>query len=187
MSENITQLLLKWSEGDKTALDQLMPLVYDELRRLARSFLRRHGHPDTLQPTVLVHEAYLRLINQKQVTWQNRTQFFGLAARIMRNLLVDHVRERRAEKRGGGEYHLSLSHAEQVAANRPEEKIDLLALDEALERLAGLDPQQGRIVELRYFGGLTIDETAEFLGMSHSSVERDWSAARAWLYTQLNG
>ena len=143
------------------------------------------GHPDTLQPTVLVHEAYLRLINQKQVTWQNRTQFFGLAAKIMRNLLVDHVRERRAEKRGGGEYHLSLSHAEQVAAILPDEKIDLLALDEALERLAGLDPQQGRIVELRYFLGLTIEQIAAALDLHPSAVNRKWESARAWLLKTL--
>jgi RNA polymerase sigma factor (TIGR02999 family) len=184
VAENITQLLLKWSEGDQSALDQLMPLVYDELRQLARSYLRRHARNLTMQPTVLVNEAYLRLINQRQVTWENRAQFFGLASKLMRNLLVDYVRQRRAAKRGGGDYNLSLTYADK-AAQRPESEIDLIALDEALSRLATLSPQQSRIVELRFFGGLTIPETASAMGISHATVEREWSAARAWLYSQL--
>jgi len=184
VAEEITQLLLKWNDGDPTALDQLMPLVYDELRQLARSYLRRHANNQSLQPTALVNEAYLRLVNQQQVNWRNRAQFFGLAAKLMRNLLVDHVRERRAEKRGGGEYHLSLTYADQVA-RRPESEVDLVALNEALDRLAALSPQKSQVVELRFFGGLTIPETAEVLGISHATVEREWSAARAWLFKEL--
>lgn len=185
MAESITQLLLKWSDGDQSALDQLMPLVYDELRQLARSYLRRHAHNHTMQPTVLVNEAYLRLVNQRQVTWQNRAQFFGLASKLMRNLLVDHVRQRRAAKRGGGDYNLSLTYVDKVA-RQPQSEIDLIALDEALSRLATLSPQQSAIVELRFFGGLTIPETAAAIGISHATVEREWSAARAWLHSQLS-
>ncbi|MGE0130095.1 MAG: sigma-70 family RNA polymerase sigma factor [Blastocatellales bacterium] len=185
MAESITQLLVKWSEGDQSALDQLMPLVYDELRQLARSYLRRHANNHTMQPTVLVNEAYLRLVNQRQVTWENRAQFFGLASKLMRNLLVDYVRQRRAAKRGGGDYNLSLTYADK-AAQQPQSEIDLLALDEALNRLAALSPQQSAIVELRFFGGLTIPETASAIGVSHATVEREWSAARAWLYSQLS-
>lgn len=185
MTGNITQLLVKWSDGDQSALDQLMPMVYDELRQLARSYLRRRGDQHSLQPTALVNEAYLRLVNQRQVNWQNRAQFFGLAAKLMRDLLVDHVRNRRAAKRGGGEYHLSLTVADQNPGQTGSE-IDLIALDEALTRLAALSSQQSKIVEMRFFGGLTIPETAEALGISHATVEREWSAARAWLYSQLS-
>jgi RNA polymerase sigma factor (TIGR02999 family) len=180
---NITQLLLKWSDGDQTALDQLMPLVYDELRQLARSYLRRRGNQHSMEPTALVNEAYLRLVNQHQVNWQCRAQFFGLAAKLMRNLLVDYVRERRAAKRGGGQYHLSLNHADQTTR---QSEIDLIALDEALNRLSALSERQSRIVELRYFSGLTIPETAEALGISSATVEREWSVARAWLYSELS-
>ncbi|MCG3160459.1 MAG: hypothetical protein JMDDDDMK_01528 [Acidobacteria bacterium] len=186
MAESITQLLLKWSEGDQSALDQLMPLVYDELRQLARSYLRRHAHNHTMQPTVLVNEAYLRLVNQHQVTWENRAQFFGLASKLMRNLLVDYIRQRRAAKRGGGDYNLSLTFADKAARQQSQSEIDLIALDEALGRLAVLSPQQSTIVELRFFGGLTIPETASAMGISHATVEREWSAARAWLYSQLS-
>jgi RNA polymerase sigma factor (TIGR02999 family) len=186
VAENITQLLVRWSDGDQSALDRLMPLVYDELRQLARSYLRRRGHQDSLQPTALVNEAYLRLVNQRQVSWQNRAQFFGLAAKLMRDLLVDHVRNRRAAKRGGSAYHLSLTYADQNAQHSGSEEIDLIALDEALNRLAALSSQQSRIVELRFFGGLTIPETATALGISHATVEREWSAARAWLYSELS-
>jgi RNA polymerase sigma factor (TIGR02999 family) len=183
VAEEITQLLLKWSGGDQSALDELMPLVYDELRRLARSFLRRHAHQQTLQPTALVHEAYLRMVNQQQVNWQSRAQFFGLAARVMRNLLVDHVRQKRAAKRGGRRYSLSLSCADQFDQSQ---EIDLMALDEALRKLAANRPQHSRIVELRFFGGLTIPETAAVLGISHATVERNWSLGRAWLYRELS-
>ncbi len=161
-----------------------MPLVYDELRRLARSLLRQRGAQHSLQPTALVNEAYLRLVNQRQINWRNRAQFFGLAAKLMRNLLVDHVRERRAAKRGGGQYNLSLTYADQAA--QPQKEIDLIALDEALDRLAALSLQQSRIVELRFFGGLTIPETAAAIGVSHATVEREWSVARAWLFTELS-
>lgn len=185
MAENITQLLLKWSDGDQTALDQLMPLVYDELRQLARSHLRRRGNHHSMQPTTLVNEAYLRLVNQRQVDWRNRAQFFGLAAKLMRNLLVDHIRERRAAKRGGGQYNLSLTYAEQTE-RRALSEVDLIALDEALNRLSALSPRQSRIVELRFFGGLTIPETAAALDISQATIEREWSAARAWLYSELS-
>ena len=185
MTENLTQLLIRWSAGDQSALDQLMPLVYGELRQLARGYLRGRGNQHSLQPTALVNEAYLRLVNQHQIQWHNRAQFFGLAAKLMRNLLVDHVRERRAAKRGGGQYRLSLTDADQAAA-RPPAGIDLMALDEALNRLSILSAQQSQIVELRFFGGLTIPETAAALGISTATVEREWSAARAWLYRELS-
>ncbi len=181
--EGITQLLIKWSDGDQEALDRLMPLVYDELHRLARGYLRRERRNHTLQPTALVHEAYLRLIDQQRVSWHNRAHFFGIAAQMMRRILVDHARLHDAAKRGDGGYHLSLDHVDQ-AVNQ--QAVDLLALDEALGRLAALSPQQSRIVELRYFGGLTIEETAALLGVSHATVEREWSVARAWLRRELS-
>lgn len=183
MAENITQMLVRWSAGDNTALDQLLPLVYDELRRLARSYLRRHAQPHSLQPTALVHEAYLRLVNQQQMNWQNRTQFFGLAAKIMRDLLVDHARRQQADKRGGGHYSVSLSEADRSGQ---QQDFNLLALDEALQRLAALNERHSRIVELRFFAGLTIEETAAALGVAHATVERDWSLARAWLHRELS-
>ena len=181
----ITQLLVKWSEGDETALHQLTPLVYDELRRLARSYIRRHALRNSLQPTAVVHEAWLKLVDQRHVTWQNRAQFFGLAAKVMRDLLVDHARAREAAKRGGDQERLSLSVAEGYAAQR-EERIDLLALDEALCRLAEINPRRSRVVELRFFGGMTGAETAAALGVSDGTVERDWNMARAWLYNELS-
>lgn len=183
MAESITQLLVRWSDGDGTALDQLLPLVYDELRRLARSYLRRHAQPHTLQPTMLVHEAYLRLVNQQQMSWHNRAQFFGLAAKIMRDLLVDHARRQQAAKHGGGHYSVSLSEADRAGR---QQDFDLLALDEALQRLATLNERHSRIVELRFFAGLTIEETAAALGVAHATVEREWSLARAWLYRELS-
>jgi RNA polymerase sigma factor (TIGR02999 family) len=181
----ITQLLLKWSEGDETALDRLTPLVYDELRQLARGYLRRHAFQNSLEPTVIVHEAWLKLVDRQQVAWQSRAQFFGLAATIMRRLLVDHMREHQAAKRGGGLPDLSLSVVAADASHGVEE-IDLLALDEALGRLAGINPRRCRVVELRFFGGLTNPETAAALGVSEVTVERDWKLARAWLYNELN-
>lgn len=183
MAHEITQLLLKWHTGDETALNELLPLVYDELRQLARSHMRRQAPQHTLQPTALVNEAYLRLAGQHQFNPRTRAQFYGLMAKVMRSVLVDHVRARQADKRGGGEYHLSLTQADAVA---PQPEVDLLALDEALQRLAVLNAQHSRIVELRFFGGLTIPETAQALGVSHATVERDWSAARAWLYGELS-
>ena len=178
----ITQLLLKWSEGESSAREELMPLVYAELRTLAAKYLRRERVNHTLQPTALVNEAYLRLIDQRKVEWQNRAQFFGLAARLMRNILVDHARSHQAAKRGGQQLSVSLSRADRVSK---EPEIDLVALHETLERLAAHDQQKGRIVELRFFGGLTIEETAEVLEISHATVERDWKMARAWLRCEL--
>jgi RNA polymerase sigma-70 factor, ECF subfamily len=178
----ITQLLLRWSGGDSSAREELMPLVHGELRRLAAKYMRRERVNHTLQPTALVNEAYLRLVDQQKVKWQNRAQFFGLAARLMRNILVDHARSHQAAKRGGQQYSVSLSRADRVL-EKPE--IDLVALHEALERLAVHDTQKSRIVELRFFGGLTIDETAEVLDISHATVERDWKMARAWLRSEL--
>ncbi len=182
MAESITQLLVRWSKGDQDALDQLMPLVYGELRRMANNFLRRQPHHPTLEPTVLVHEAYLRLINQQGVSWDNRTQFFGLAATLMRRILVDHTRRQIAAKRGGGEVRVSLSEADRFNL---EPDVGLLALDDALSGLAALNEQHSRIVELRYFGGLTIEETAAVMGVSHATVERGWNMARAWLRREL--
>lgn len=182
MNEGITQLLLQWGTGDRSALDKLLPLVYDQLRRLAQSYLRRNRNSSTLQPTVLVHEAYLKLINQEQTSWQNRAQFFGLAAKIMRDLLVDHARRARAAKRGGDNFSLSLSEADQIG-NSP--NLDLLALNEAMNELAKFKPRHCQIIEMRFFGGLTIEETAEVLAISHATVERDWNFARTWLYRQL--
>ena len=181
--EAITQLLIDWGKGDQAALDRLMPLVYSELRRLASNYLRRERAEHTLQPTALVNEAYLKLVDQRNARWQNRAHFFGIAAQSMRRILVDHARQRQAVKRGGVEQQrLSITSAEAVV-KQPE--IDLLALNEALDELAQMDPQQSRIVELKFFGGLSIEETAEVLGISHATVERDWKIARAWLRRQL--
>lgn len=181
----ITQLLLKWSAGDETALNQLTPLVYEELRQLARSYLRRHAFRQSLQSSIVVHEAWLKLVDKQQVTWQNRAQFFGLAAKVMRDLLVDYARARSASKRGGGQERVSLSVAEQFGATAVEQ-IDLLALDEALHRLAKINPRRSQVVELRFFGGLTGVEAAAALGVSEGTVERDWNLARAWLYNELH-
>jgi RNA polymerase sigma-70 factor (ECF subfamily) len=181
-SQGVTQLLERWSQGDKEALEQLMPLVYDELHRLAGAYLRRERRDHTLQPTALVNEAYLRLIDQRHAHWQNRSQFFGIAAQLMRRVLVDHARAHRAEKRGGPQEDLSLSHARHFG-QQPD--IAVLTLHDALTRLAEIDPEQGRIVELRFFGGLTIEETAEVVHTSHATVEREWKMARAWLRREL--
>jgi RNA polymerase sigma factor (TIGR02999 family) len=179
----ITQLLIKWRNGDQTALDELAPLVYSELRRLARYYLRAERPEHTLQPSDLVHEAYLRLVDEKGIDWQGRAHFFGIAAVRMRHILVEHARSRRAAKRGGDEFRLSLSKADRLAEKRD---VNLLALDEALRRLEALDPQKSRIVELRYFGGLTIEEAAEALRISPATVKRDWSMARAWLRSEIS-
>jgi RNA polymerase sigma factor (TIGR02999 family) len=181
-SHEVTQLLLNWSRGDPESLERLIPLVYEELHRLAHSCLRRERPGHTLQATALVHEAYLRLVDQSQVQWQNRAHFLAIAANLMRKILINYARDRKRYKRGGGGQKLSL---EDVHAVSKEPGVDLVALDEALERLAAIDPQQGRIVELRYFGGLTIEETAEALGTSPATVKREWSLARAWLDCEL--
>jgi len=186
--ENVTQLLVKWSEGDQRALDELMPLVYSELRRLAGNYLRRERQNHTLQPTALVNEAYLKLVDQRSPHWQNRAQFYGVAAQMMRRILVDHARQHQAAKRGGSDQQrLSITSAGQLGAKQlaAEPVIDLLALHEALEELTAIDPQQGRIVELKFFGGLSIEETAEVMGIGHATVERDWKMARAWLRRKL--
>jgi RNA polymerase sigma factor (TIGR02999 family) len=180
---DITQLLAKWNDGDQRALDELVPLIYKELRLLARSYLRRQAHSVILQPTVLVHEAYMRLAGKQHLHFKNRAQFFGLAAKFMHDLLIDYVRQQHATKRGGEQQQVSLAYADQTGK---QSEVDLLALDEALQRLAAINAQHSRIVELRFFGGLTIEETAEALGISHATVERDWSMARAWLYCELN-
>jgi RNA polymerase sigma-70 factor (ECF subfamily) len=182
LAEEITQLLIKWSDGDRAALDELMPLVYGELRRLANGYLRRHDN-NSLQPTALVHEAYLRLVDYQAADWQTRAQFFGLAATIMRNLMVDAARRRQAAKRGGPQYTLSLSEADHLGR---EQEINLLALDDALQALSALKPRYSRVVELKFFGGLTIEETAAVLGVSHTIVEREWTFARAWLHRELS-
>jgi RNA polymerase sigma factor (TIGR02999 family) len=180
--EQITRLLEDWRKGDKTALEKLLPVVYDELRRLASSHLRRERFNHTLQPTALVHEAYLRLVDQRQVDLQNRAHFFGAAARLMRRILIDHARSRATAKRAGGELRVSL--AENVAITEQRD-IDFLALDEALEELAALDAQQCQIVEMRFFGGLSVEETAAALDISPSTVNRDWNTAKAWLYRRI--
>ena len=181
---HITQLLIAWSDGRREALDDLMPIVYADLKRVAAGYMRREAAGHALQPTALVHEAYVRLVDQKQVKWRNRAHFFGVAAVLMRRILVDHARRRRAEKRGGDWERVTLAGDEAVANSHKE--IDVLALDEALERLAQFDPQQERIVELRYFGGLTIDETAEVVGISAATVVREWTIAKAWLRADLS-
>ena len=180
-SQNVTQLLLAWERGDEAARDELIPLVYDALRRIARHHLRgeRAGH--TLQTTALINEAYLKLVEQS-VPWQSREHFFGIAARLMRQILVDYARARQRLKRGGNQQQISLTFADETAN---EQAADLLALNDALETLAEVDPQKSRIVELRFFGGLTIEETAQVMGISTPSVERGWRAARAWLQTEL--
>ena len=180
----ITQLLIEWSDGRREALDDLMPLVYADLRRVAAGYMRREDVGHALQPTALVHEAYVRLIDQKQVKWRNRAHFFGVAAGMMRRILVDHARKRRAEKRGGDWEQVTLA-GDEVATEEPS-AVDVLALNEALERLAAFDPQQERIVELRYFGGLTIEEAAEVVGISAATVVREWTIAKAWLRADLS-
>ena len=180
--QGVTLLLERWGAGDEGALEELLPLVHDELRRLAGAYLRRERQGHTLQPTALVNEAYLKLVDQRGARWQNRAQFFGVAAQLMRRILVDHARARKAEKRGGSRFAVTLGQAD-GAADSPQ--TDLLAVHEALDRLARLDPQQARVVELRFFGGLSIEEAAEVLGVGHATVEREWKMARAWLRREL--
>ena len=182
-AHSVTQLLVKWGNGDKAALDELVPLVYDVLHRLAASYLRRERGNHTLQPTALVHEAYVRLVDQQSGGWQNRAQFFGMAAKIMRNILVDHARKRRAGKRGGEPLMLGISQADRIG-RKPD--LDLVALDDALTTLSAINPELCKTVELRFFGGLTIEETAEAMGVSHATVERDWGFARAWLRREMS-
>lgn len=180
-THDVTQLLVAWRQGDSRALEELVPMVYRELQRLARRQLQRERPGHTLQSTALVHEAFMRLINQR-VDWQNRAHFFAVAAEQVRRILVDYARARKAAKRGGGVYAMELDEAAKLVEER---EIDLVALDDALMDLSRLDPQQGRIVELRFFAGLTIEETAEALGISPATVKRDWVVAQAYLKRAL--
>ena len=179
---DVTTLLLAWNSGDREALDRLMPLIYNELRRLARRYMRSENPGHSLQATALVNDLYVRLIDQKRVNWQNRAHFFGAAAQIIRRLLVDHARARHRLKRGGGALKVELNEA--LSASQPIQ-MDLIALDDALHRLAVMEPQQSRIIELRFFGGLSTEETAEALNISPATVKRDWAFARAWLYREM--
>ncbi|MFN0124899.1 MAG: sigma-70 family RNA polymerase sigma factor [Blastocatellia bacterium] len=179
---NVTQLLLDWSAGKQEAADQLLPLVYRELRRIAQRSLRGERAEHTLQPTALVHEAYLKLIDQRAVAWQNRAHFYGIAAQAMRRILTDHARNRHAEKRGSGETRLQLDENIDASDQRAWE---LIALDDALSALAAFDAQKSRIVELRYFGGLSIEETAEVLDIGTATVIRQWRLAKAWLFDEM--
>jgi RNA polymerase sigma factor (TIGR02999 family) len=179
---NVTEALLEWSRGNRAALSSLMPRVYEELRQLARRSLRSERPDHTLQTTALVHEVYLKLVDQRHVNWQHRTQFFGVAAQMMRRILVDHARRHVAAKRGSGATTIPLD-AETAYAPAVDE--ELVALDQALERLAAFDTRQSRIIELRFFGGLTLQETADVMNISTATVKNDWRLARAWLYCEL--
>ena len=179
----ITQLLAEWSDGNQTALDKLYPLVYDELHRMARRYMKREQKGHTLQTTALINEAYVLLVDQKHVHWANRAHFFAISAQIMRRILIDHARRHAYAKRGGGAEKISLDETAIVAKERAP---DLLVLDEALNRLAEIDPRRGQVVELRYFGGLNNEEIAGVLKISENTVTRDWNMARAWLYQELS-
>jgi RNA polymerase sigma factor (TIGR02999 family) len=182
--KEITQLLIQWSSGDRSALDKLMPLVYEELRKLAHHYMSRERAGHTLQTTALVNEAYARLVDQHGLTFESRAHFFGIAARAMRQILVEYARARAAEKRGGGRERVELDEAALVSE---EPAMEMVALDEALRELAGFDERLARVVELRFFGGLSVEETAEVLRVSPNTVIRDWSTARAWLYKAVTG
>ena len=181
-SHEVTELLRVWGAGDPSALDKLMPLVYDELRRLAHQYMRREKQGHTLQTSALVNEAYLRLVDQSKIDWESRAHFFGIAARLMRQVLVDQARRRHFAKRGGGAIRVSLNEAAAVAQ---EQSANVIALDDALKGLEKIDRRQGEIVELRFFGGLSIEETADVLKVSPGTVMRDWTFARAWLRNQI--
>ena len=183
-SETITELLIQWREGDRDALDRMIPLVYKELRRMAGYYMRRRRPGDTLQTTALINEAYLRLVDHKNMRWQNRAHFFGVAAQAMRRILVDHARARYADKREGGGINVSLDQAADVGQQRGAE---LVALDDALKELEGFDPRKSRIVELRYFGGLSVEETAAVLEVSAVTIKREWRAAKMWLLHAMEG
>lgn len=181
-SESITQLLARWNDGDEDALAQLTPLVYDELHRLAANYLRKEKRQNTLQPTALVNELYLKISDQQRMKWRNRAQFYGVAACLMRRILVDHARAHYTSKRNSGRFCISLRN---IKAFGSQPDVDLLALQEALKKLEGVDPDQVRIVELRFFAGLTIDETAAVMQISHATVEREWKTAKAFLKREL--
>ena len=181
--EDVTSMLIQWSDGDRAALDRLMPVVYEELHRIAERYFRRERPDNTLQATALVNEAYLRLVKQSGVNWQNRAQFFAIAATTMRRILVERARARNASKRGSGDYKLELTDVSDLTGNSS--RIDLLALDKALDELGSFDPQQLRIVECKFFGGLSIEETAEVIRVSPATVKREWALAKAWLFREL--
>jgi RNA polymerase sigma factor (TIGR02999 family) len=183
-STPVTELLARWRSGDQKALDSLMPLVYAELRQLAQHYLRQERSDHTLQSTALVHEAYLRLAGKSPPEWQDRAHFFGIAAHLMRQILVEHARGRAAAKRGGGGTRITLDESLAIAQQK---EVDVIVLDKALRDLAEFDAQQGRIVELRFFGGLTIEDTSEVLGISPATVKREWVTARAWLFRAMTG
>jgi RNA polymerase sigma-70 factor, ECF subfamily len=182
-SEEITGLLRDWRNGNRDALDKLIPIVYDDLRRIARRYIRKQPAGQTLQTTAVVHEAYMRLAGKDDLAWQNRAHFYGVCAQVMRSLLVDRARARGASKRGGGLYRAAMVDPLEPSNNTG---IDIIALDSALEGLASLDPRKAKIVELRYFGGLTVEETASFLDLSPITIKREWLKAKAWLYNELN-
>lgn len=183
VSHSVTKLLEQWNNGDREALDKLMPLIYEELRKMARRYMRQQNPGHTLQTTALIHEAYLRMVKQKEKHFQNRTHFFGVAAQAMRHILVDYARERHTAKRGGGARPISL---EEAALVSPERAVELINFDEALNELEKLSKRQSRVVELRYFGGLSVEETATVLEVSPETVMRDWSIARTWLHRALS-
>ena len=184
LERDVTELLAELARGNEAAAEKLIPLVYGELKRLARSYMRRERPDHTLQPTALVHEAYLKLVRQETVKWQGRSHFFGIAAQVMRRILTDHARRNLRVKRGGTNLLLPLDEA---VAFSPEYSEELVRLDEALDRLAKLDFRQSRVVELRFFGGLSVEESAEFLGVSPKTVKRDWAVAKAWLHAEVKG
>lgn len=183
LPNEVTRLLIKWSNGDKAALDELIPLVHAELRRLARHYMARENSGHTLETSALLNEAYIRLVDQQSMPWQNRSHFFGVAAQVMRHILIDHARRYCYAKRGGGARKVPLKEVAMLEDRRAEE---LVALDDALEDLAALDPRKSRIIELRFFGGLSIEETAEVLQISPITITREWRAAKAWLRGEMN-
>jgi RNA polymerase sigma factor (TIGR02999 family) len=180
---DVTQLLVSWSSGNQAALEELMPLVYSELRRLAAAYLRRERPDHTLQSTALVHEAFLKLVNQREVEWRSRAHFYGIAAQMIRRILVDYARAHHAEKRGSHAVKLALDEALAVPENT---ELDLVGLNDALEQLGQMDPRQNRIVELRFFAGLSIEETAEVMQLSPATIKREWNSARAWLFREIS-
>jgi RNA polymerase sigma factor (TIGR02999 family) len=179
---DVTELLSRWGQGDRDAFDALAPSVYGELRRIAVGYLRRERPDHTLQPTALVHEAFLRLVEQRDVDWQSRQHFFGVSAQLMRRILVDYARQRAADKRGGGRNHVTLDEALAAAESN---RLDVILIDDALRRLASIDPNHVRLIELRFFGGLTIEEAADVLGYSSGTAKREWRLAKAWLRREL--
>lgn len=181
-SQQVTQLLMDWRNGERAAFDKLMPLIYEELRKLAKRYMKRERIDHTLQTTALVNEAYLRLVDQNEIDWQSRAHFYAVASQVMRHLLVDYARSRNYAKRGGGARQITLDETAVVSRERDS---NLIALDEALNRLAAIDPRKSRIVELRYFGGMSVEETGEVLAVSAITVKREWLKAKAWLYREL--